>query len=135
NFPTQLFAFAGLSLKGYHFFYDFLAAEFISFYHLDIYDVVFRLLPFFISALYGMSFIAVARFLKMDKTTSIFLLYLAFFTTDVVFLLPLVLHKTTIVYNAGLNPLIMNILDPSVLLATAVLFAFFILTFAQKQRS
>jgi hypothetical protein len=46
NFPPYHPGLAGVLLRGYNFFYDFIIAEFVKFYNLNILDLFFRVFPY-----------------------------------------------------------------------------------------
>lgn len=132
TFPPTHASISGIVFKGYHFFYDFLVANFVSFFKLNIFNSLFRYFPLFISFLYGFSGWAVAKKMKMGKIAMpvfIFLLYFAGGFQVWIFNL----LKMTGNYNPGLNPQIINIIDPSVILSIILLFSAFIVLFSEKK--
>jgi hypothetical protein len=132
SFPPLLPSVAGLPLRGYHFFYDFLLANLIQLYHFNIMDLFFRLFPLFLTFLYGITSLALARFLKMDKIASNVFLFTMYFATNMSYLLPFFFNKQITGYNTGINSQLSNIVNPSVLLAIIFIFLLIILLFTKN---
>ncbi len=128
NFPPTHPGLAGLPLHGYNFFYDFLIANFMKFYHFDIYNLFFRYFPIMISLLYGMSYVALGRFFHFKRIALIALIYLAYFSQGFQF----IFDKVHIVYDTGIIQPLGNIVDPSVILSVSLLFLFSMLLFSTK---
>lgn len=125
---------AFIPLRGYHFFYDFLIANFVKFYNLDIFDSFFRYFPFFTALLYGMASLALARFFKMNKVTTLTFLYLMYFAQGFDFFLFGLFNLPGGFNNsAGVTQSLVNIIDPSVVLSVAISFAAVILMFTGKK--
>lgn len=131
HFPPTHPELAGVPLRGYHFFYDFLAGNLSNFYRLNSLDLIFRFLPIFISFIYGLELFAIGRFLKLSKYAVYLLLFLGYFGAGFEFILQKI--SPSMVYNPGVNPLILNIINPSVLLGMSLLFAFYILIFTPNK--
>lgn len=131
NFPPVHPELAGLPLKGYHFFYDFLISEFSSFYHINVLDLFFRYFSFLTALLYGLSVLALARFLKMTKFSVIIFVFLAYFGGGLEFIFRNIWKDA--VYNPGINPFLSNLINPSVLLSVSILFMVFITLFGKKR--
>ncbi len=78
-FPPQHPGLADISLRGFHYFYDFMLAQFASWYRFSVEDLYFRFFPFLISMLYGAGFWYLARSVTLDKIQQRFILLFAFF--------------------------------------------------------
>lgn len=123
---------AGEVLKGYNFFYDLFLAQLHVFYSFSPMDLFFRLMPFFLSFLYGLSGFALASFLKLKRLTQyifVFLLYFGFGFEQWVSLIFNVFFNPGIVHTAA------NIVDPSVILSITFLFCIVILFLSAKTKT
>ncbi len=131
TFPPTYASVSSIPLRGYHFFYDFLVAYFVKFYHLNIYNSLFRYFPLLISFLYGITgWIAVKQSGLKKDAVSIFLL-LIYFASGSFFIFKL--SGSSGSFNPGVNPLLVNIIDPSVLLSLIVTFSLFAFLFSKKR--
>ncbi len=131
HFPPTHPELANVPLAGYHFFYDFLVANINKFYRINSIDLLFRFFPFAIAFLYGLSLFAIGKFLNLGRYAIRLLLFLGFFGAGVEFILQKV--SPNAIYNPGINPLILNIINPSVLLGMSLLFTFYILIFNKNK--
>lgn len=128
HFPPTHAGLAGVSLHGYNFFYDLFVASFAKFFFLDPLDLFFRYFSLFVALLYGFSALALARFLKMDATTTRILLFLSYFAQGMTFLFT----YFKIFYDPGVVQPIANMVDPSVLFSVSLFFLSYILLFSLK---
>ncbi|HSX40491.1 MAG TPA: hypothetical protein VLF68_02660, partial [Candidatus Saccharimonadales bacterium] len=133
QFPPEHGGLAGVPLRGYHFFYDFLLASFSKFYHLSSLDLFFRFFPLFLSLLYGGAILALCRFLRLNKITSCIFLFLGFFAQNLIFLLPISFSSIE-VYDAGIIQSLSNIIDPNVIVSLIFLFCIILLLFCVKNK-
>lgn len=131
HFPPTHPELAGVPLRGYHFFYDFLSANLSRFYGLNSVSLIFRLLPLFVSIVYGLSLFSIGKFMKLSKYALSLLLFFGYFGVGFEFIIPRILPNA--IYNPGVNSLILNIINPSVLLGMFLLFSFYILIFIPKK--
>lgn len=134
TFPLQHPGLAGVPLRGYHFFYDFLIANFIKYFKLDLYDSVFRLFPLFIATFYGLCGIAVAKFLKATKLVTAIFVFLLYFVQGFEYFYLQPFSKGPVFYDSGITQGILTIVNPSVLIALAFLFLAYILVFSQPNK-
>ena len=82
SFPPEHPGIAGVELKGFHYFYDFMLSRFSIYYGFSVEDLYFRLFPFFISILYGVSFYLLISAVTQSKTAKWLTLFLAYFSTS-----------------------------------------------------
>lgn len=133
NFPPFHPGLAGIPLRGYNFFYDFIIAEFAKFYGLNILDLFFRFFPLLISICYGLSSLAVSKFLRWNRRTSLIFLILIYFAQNFDFWGEHLYRFFNFYYNsAGITQSLQNILDPSVVFSASFIFIAFILLFSRK---
>jgi hypothetical protein len=79
---------AGVPLTQYHFFTDLFFGSFLAVLPLDRLDLLFRVMPLFLSGLFGLVLVSLARnFLKNDGA---WLLFFAYFTGSFAWVLPVV---------------------------------------------
>ncbi len=78
SFPPKNLAFAGVELRGYHYFYDFLLSRFTLFFNFPLYDLYFRMFPFFLSCLFGSVFYVWARLFTHKRVVACFVLIFVF---------------------------------------------------------
>ncbi len=130
NFPPTHPGLFGLPLNGYNFFYDLVVAYFSKFYRLDVLDLFFRFFPVVLSIFYGLSGLALGKFMGMKRETQIIFITLLYFAQSFSrFVFP-----DKISYDPGIVQTIANIVDPSVILSVSLLFAFYILIFSVKTK-
>lgn len=129
HFPPTHSGLDGISLRGYHFFYDFLLADFSNIFKFSPLDLYFRLFPFFIAFFYGISGWALASFLNLNKLSTRIFLFLLYFGQGFGFLVSAIFHGE---YNTGIIQSSAHILDPNVLFSVAILFTIFIFLFSSK---
>ena len=80
GFPPQNPFYAGVPLKNYHYFTDFLISGINSILPIPLFDLYFKILPFFVSIFYGLSVYIITSKLTdklMIKNLSVFLAYFA----------------------------------------------------------
>lgn len=131
HFPPTHAGMAGVSLHGYNFLYDLLVASFAKFFFLHPLDLFFRFFSLFVSIFYGLSSLALARFMKMDKVTTRFFIFLAYFAQGTIF----IFHYFHVIYDPAIVQPIANIVDPSVIFSVSLLFLSFILFFSTERKS
>lgn len=56
-FPPQQPGLAGVEVRGFHYFYDFMLSRFALFFNFSVEDLYFRLFPFLVSIFYGGAFL------------------------------------------------------------------------------
>ncbi len=135
GFPPVHPGLAGVPLRGYHIFYDFLIAEFSKFYHLNVFDLFFRDFALFISVLYGISSLSLGRFLKWKNFTLIIFIILMYFAQSFDFYAYYIYRLFNYYYNsAGIMQSIANMLDPTVIISVGFFFIGFILLFSKGKK-
>lgn len=82
NFPPQQVSLAGVPLKGFHYFYDFMLAKFVQFYGFTVMDLYFRLFPLFLSLFYGFSFYILAKRITQNLTSQRLILFFSYFAAS-----------------------------------------------------
>jgi len=130
-FPPQHPGLAGVALHGYNFFYDFLVAKFAIFFHFEPSELYFRFFSFLIAFLYGLSGWALSNTLKWSEKKQIALLFIIYWTQDLAYIIPNVLHLQ---YGSGIVETIANIVDPSVLLSFSLVCVGYILFFNSDKK-
>lgn len=133
-FPPTHPELSNVPLRGYHFFYDFLLAQFNRLYRFNTIDLTFRFFSFFIAFLYGTCALALGIALRMKKFSLRIFLFLIYFAGGVELILAH-LWGAGRVFDTGLNPLLVNILNPSLPLSISILFVVFILLFKSNNKS
>lgn len=129
HFPPTHAGLDGVSFRGYHFFYDFLLANFSTYFGFNTLDLYFRLFPFFIAFFYGISGFALARFLHISSLSSKIFMFLLYFANGFDLFLTEYFHMN---YSTGVIQSIPHILDPNVLFSVAVLFTIYIFIFQKN---
>lgn len=121
NFPPTHPGLAGIPLRGYHYFYDFLLSRFSIFYRFNPEDLFFRLFPLFIAVLYGAAFYFFSTKVTQNKTARLLIVFSAYFSQSLGFVFALFGQKLDATIPNSIN----LILDPSVLLSIAIILAVF----------
>lgn len=135
NFPPFHPGLAGISLRGYHIFYDFLIANFANFYHLNIFDLFFRFFSLFNTLLYGATSLTLARFLKWKKTTALLFIFLMYFIQSFDYFADFIYKIFNYTYNSsGIIQSSANILEQGVILSISFVFIGFILVFNKRTK-
>lgn len=139
NFPPDNPGFAGIPLKGYHFFYDFLLAKISNIFSISPLSLYFHFFPLFTAFLWGLG---VYSFMyKWSKKISIGLwaVFLTMFGGSFAFILRLKGHADLSLDSAfGIQQPTTSLINPplsiSIVIVIAVLFAFY-QYFATKKKS
>ena len=135
NFPPFHPGLAGVPLKGYNFFYDFLISNFAQFYRFNPLDLFFRFFPLFIAFLLGFSSLALAKFLKFGKITTLFLIFLMYFIQSFDFFVGYLYKFLNYNYSsAGITQSFANALDPSIVISASFTLIGFILLFSKGKK-
>jgi len=135
NFPPFHPGLAGIPLRGYHIFYDFLIAEFAKFYHLNLFDLFFRYFALLIALIYGLASLSLARFLKWNKVTALIFIFLMYFAQSFDFYAYYLFRFFNYYYNsAGITQSLANALDPTVVISIGFIFIGFILLFSKGNK-
>lgn len=129
SFPPMHPGLADIPLRGYHFFYDLVIAHFATLYHFNKIDLFFRFFPFFIALFYGISGLAVARFLHFSQLTTRLFLFLLYFAQGFTFFLG---YFFTGSYDKKIIQSIAHSPDPNVIFSLAILFSLFVLLFSSR---
>jgi len=135
NFPPFHPGLAGVPLKGYNFFYDFLISNFAQFYRFNPLDLFFRFFPLFIAFLLGFSSLALAKFLKFGKITTLFLIFLMYFIQSFDFFVGYLYKFLNYNYSsAGITQSFANAIDPSIVISASFTLIGFILLFSKGKK-
>lgn len=102
TFPPQHPGIAGVALKGYHFFYDFLLAQFQSMFGISSIHLLFHFFPFVISALWAVGLYGNAQRWFQSKVAGYFAVLFGMFGGSFAYLVPL-LWKQSISLDDGLG--------------------------------
>jgi hypothetical protein len=122
HFPPTHPGLSNIPLRGYNFFYDFFVAMFAKLYAINRFDLFFRFFPLLVSAFFGLSSLALARFLKMNVITTNTFLFLIYFAQNFQFLFTLFMKNPEESFNFQVIQSLEHISDPSVVLSTSLLF-------------
>lgn len=130
SFPPEHFGISGISLRGYHFFYDFLLALFTKYFHFSAADLYLRFFPILVSFLFGLSFISLSTFFKWKRAVTRGIIFSVFFLGNFEFYLNYFVHSELLAHiPEGLT----QILDPSVPLSVALFISGYILVSTKKK--
>lgn len=136
HFPPIRPNLAGLPLRGYHFFYDFLVANIAILYKFSLLDLIYRFIPVLIAFFYGLSVLSLAKAMRLGKWATMLFIFLAFFSAESRFALFFALHVPLASYDSGIIQPLGNIYDPSVVISTSFLFllgSFFVKPITKKE--
>ena len=135
SFPPFHPGLAGVPLRGYHIFYDFLIANFALFYRFSSLDLFFRYFPLLIALLLGISSLSLAKFLKWGKITALLFIFFMYFVQSFDFFASYLYKFFNYYYNsAGITQSLANALDPSVVVSVSFIFVGFILLFSKGKK-
>lgn len=135
QFPPITPYLAGVPFRGYHFFYDFMIANFaILFPFFSVTDLFFRFSPIFLALFYGFSGLFFAKHYKMNKVGISLFLFLLYFAQGLQSVVPFLLQKPDTALNTGIIQSLQHIFDPTVLFATAFIFLLVPLYFSAKTK-
>lgn len=123
SFPPMHSALSGIPLSGYHFFYDFLIATFVRFFHIPSLDAFFRLFPLLLSLLYGISGWSIGKFYGLKGRSLFTLLFLLYFSQGIAYFFLGFLGISHHTYDPGLTQGLLMIINPSLILSTTLLFS------------
>ncbi len=121
HFPPENPGLAGMPLRGYHYFYDFLLSNFVRFYGFLAEDLYFRFFPLLISLVYGAGFLLASSLFTKEKVKTLFILFFAYFGTGFTFILLLLADKDTSIY--GLSQPLELMLNPMLAFSVGILLA------------
>jgi hypothetical protein len=120
TFPPQHPGLYGEELKGFHYFYDFLLAKFSQFYLFSVEDLYFRLFPFLISLLYGLSFYFLSSKLTKNIVAVRLIIFFAYFARSFSIIYYLFNNEIDLLNSPIIHP-IRLILNPFIVLAIGIL--------------
>ncbi len=120
TFPPGNPSLAGESLRGYHYFYDFLLSRFALFYHFLPRDLEFRFFPLFISTLFGISFFLFSTIYTKIFAAKRLILFFAYFGENIGFLYTLITAHSFF-GDIGFPFTPQLLLDPSVVISIPLL--------------
>lgn len=135
HFPPTHPGLSDVPLRGYHFFYDLMLASFVKFYQFNSFDLYFRYFALFISLYFGISTLALTRYLKFNNVATISLLFLIYFAQSFRVFLLTILGENAGIYDTGIVQALGNILDPNVIFSLSILFSFYIFVFSTQVKT
>lgn len=135
NFPPTHPGLSDIPLRGYHFFYYLILSYFVKYFQFNVFDLYFRFFPLFISFFYGLTGIALSRFLKFNRFTSLIFLYLLYFAQGSELLLAMNFPDVFKKYNSGIVQSLSHILNPSLVLSVSLFFSVYILLFNKSKKT
>lgn len=102
NFPPSNPGFAGIPLKGYHFFYDFFVAKISNIFFISPFSLYFRFMPVFLGLLWGVGVYALMYKWTKKRSAGLWSVFLSMFGGSFAFIFVLQGHST-INLNSGLG--------------------------------
>lgn len=129
NFPPDNPGFAGVPLKGYHFFYNFLLAKISNISFISPLSLYFHLFPLFIAILWGLGVYALIYKWSKKISVALWAVFLTMFGGSFAFILRLRGHENLSLDSAfGIQQPATALINPpfsiSIVIVLAVLFAF-----------
>ncbi len=122
-FPPIYAGFAGNTMRGYHYFYDFLLSRFVLFFHFSAEDLYFRLFPFVVALFYGSAIYLISGIFTKRKVDKVYILFFAYFGSSLGFLFSLFAKTVDPGSGMGLVQQLELILDPSIVFSAGLLLA------------
>lgn len=93
NFPPNLPGFSGVPLTGYHFFYNFLAAQVSNSFYISTATLHFHFLPIFLAFMWGLGVYSLMILWTKKTVTAIIAVFMTMFAGSFAFILPLRGHE------------------------------------------
>lgn len=125
NFPPGNPGFAGVPLKGYHFFFNMILARLTNEFGYSSLSVYYHFFPFLISFLWGLGVYSLMMKWKNDKVISYLAVFLTFFGGSFSFLLRLTGHPTASLDDAfGITQPATSLVNPPLSISIVLLIAF-----------
>lgn len=130
NFPPDNPGFAGVTLKGYHFFYNFLLAKISNIFFISSLSLYFHFFPLFIAVLWGLGVYAFMYKWSKKISVGLWAVFLTMFGGSFAFILRLRGHENLSLDSAfGIQQPATALINPpfsiSIVVVIAVLFAFY----------
>ena len=130
NFPPDNPGFAGVSLKGYHFFYNFLLAKISNIFFISPLSLYFHFFPLFIAILWGLGVYSLMYKWSKKISVGLWAVFLTMFGGSFAFILKLRGHENLSLDSAfGIQQPATALINPpfsiSIVIVIAVLFAFY----------
>lgn len=133
SFPPTHPGIAGVPLRGYNFFYDFLTVQFATQYFFDRFDLFFRFIPLLTSFFYGIAGLSLTRFFSFNRLATLTTLYLLYFAQNFSFFFRLIPDNFAANFNFEIIQSLGNIHDPSVVFSSILVFLVTITLFKTKK--
>ena len=130
HFPPDNPGFAGVPLKGYHFFYNFLLAKISNIFFISPLSLYFHFFPLFIAILWGLGVYSLMYVWSKKISISLWAVFLTMFGGSFAFILRLRGHEGLSLDSAfGIQQPATALINPpfsiSIIVVIAVLFAFY----------
>lgn len=130
NFPPSHPGFAGVALKGYHFFYNFLLAKISNIFFISPLSLYFHFFPLFIAVLWGLGVYGFMYKWSKKISVSLWAVFLTMFGGSFAFILRLRGHENLSLDSAfGIQQPISSLINPpfaiSIIIIIAVLFSIY----------
>ncbi len=93
SFPPQEPSAAGMMLTNYHYWSDLVMAELVRVWHLPVSHLFFQFMPIFIASLTGLATYLLVRIWKGSKQTSLWALFMLYFSSDAAYIFMLAIHR------------------------------------------
>ncbi len=124
NFPPDNPGFAGIPLRGYHFFYDFLLAKIVNIFSISPFSLYFHLFPLFIAILWGLGVYALMYVWSKRASIAVWAVFLTQFGGSFAFILRLRGHEGLSLDSAfGIQQSATALLNPSFSISIVILIA------------
>ncbi len=130
NFPPSHPGFAGIVLKGYHFFYNFLLAKISNIFSISISSLYFHFFPLFIAILWGLGVYSLMYAWSKKASIAVWAVFLTQFGGSFAFILRLRGHDNLSLDSAfGMQQPISSLINPpfaiSIVIVIAVLLSLY----------
>lgn len=130
NFPPDNPGFAGVALRGYHFFYNFLLAKISNIFFISPLSLYFHFFPLFIAILWGLGVYALMYKWSGKISIGLWAVFLTMFGGSFAFILKLQGHKGLSLDSAfGIQQAASSLINPpfsiSIVIVIAVLLVFY----------
>lgn len=130
NFPPDHPGFAGVALKGYHFFYDFLLAKISNIFFIPPLSLYFHFFPLFIAVLWGLGVYSFMYRWSKKISVGLWAIFLSMFGGSFAFILKLRGHENLSLDSAfGIQQPTSSLINPpfaiSIVIIIAILLSFY----------
>lgn len=123
NFPPGIPTFAGVGLRGYHFFTDFLLAKMSNFFSISPFSLHFHLFPILLGLLWGLGAYVLMYAWSKKQTAAFFTVFLTMFGGNFAYFFPFFGHPAISLSDGfGILQPALSVFNPPLTLSVIVLF-------------